>query len=86
MLQNLKHGQTIRVAFSVHGLVAQKRRAGVLATAGARAWPKGARAPRDEATVACRTGGMYPTFDSAAGSGEIPVFFGILPYLILRVT
>ena len=25
---------------SVHGLVAQKRRAGVLATAGARAWPK----------------------------------------------
>ena len=31
-------------------------------------------------------GGMYPTFDSAAGSGEIPVFFGILPYLILRVT
>ena len=29
---------------------------------------------------------MYPTFDSAAGSGEIPVFFGILPYLILRVT
>ena len=38
------------------------------------------------ATVACQKGGMYPTFDSAAGSGEIPVFFGILPYLILRVT
>ena len=47
---------------------------------------KGARAPGDEATVACQKGGMYPTFDSAAGSGEIPVFFGILPYLILRVT
>ena len=31
---------------SVHGLVAQKRRAGVLATAGARAWPKGTRAGR----------------------------------------
>ena len=30
--------------------------------------------------------GMYPTFDSAAGSGEIPVFFGMLPDLILRVT
>ena len=29
------------------------------------------------ATVACQKGGMYPTFDSAAGSGEIPVFFGI---------
>jgi len=72
---------------SVHGLVAQKRRAGVLATAGARAWPKAhGRAPGDEATVACQQGGMYPTFDSAAGSGEIPVFFGILPYLILRVT
>ena len=42
--------------------------------------------PTDEATVACQKGGMYPTFDSAAGSGEIPVFFGILPYLILRVT
>ena len=40
----------------------------------------------DEATVACQKGGMYPTFDSAAGSGEIPVFFGILPDLILRVT
>ena len=38
------------------------------------------------ATVACQKGGMYPTFDSAAGSGEIPVFFGILPDLILRVT
>ena len=47
---------------------------------------KGARASEDEATVACRKGGMYPTFDSAAGSGEIPVFFGILPYLILKVT
>ena len=47
---------------------------------------KGARAPADEATVACHQSGMYPTFDSAAGSGEIPVFFGILPYLILRVT
>ena len=47
---------------------------------------KGARAQADEATVACQKGGMYPTFDSAAGSGEIPVFFGILPYLILRVT
>ena len=47
---------------------------------------KGARAPGDEATVACQKGGMYPTFDSAAGSGEIPVFFGILPDLILRVT
>ena len=70
---------------SVHGIVAQKRRAGVLATAGARAWRK-AHAPGDEATVACQKGGMYPTFDSAAGSGEIPVFFGILPYLILRVT
>ena len=36
---------------SVHGIVAQKRRAGVLATAGARAWPKGTRAGRrDEAT------------------------------------
>ena len=45
-----------------------------------------ARAPGDEATVACQKAGMYPTFDSAAGSGEIPVFFGILPYLILRVT
>ena len=45
-----------------------------------------ARAPGDEATVACQKGGMYPTFDSAAGSGEIPVFFGILPVLILRVT
>ena len=31
---------------SVHGIVAQKRRAGVLATAGARAWPKGTRAGR----------------------------------------
>ena len=72
---------------SVHGLVAQKRRAGVLSTAGARAWPKkGAPAPGDEATVACQQSGMYPTFDSAAGSGEIPVFFGILPDLILRVT
>ena len=71
---------------SVHGLVAQKRRAGVLATAGAPCLAKGARAPGDEATVACQKGGMYPTFDSAAGSGEIPVFFGILPYLILRVT
>ena len=70
---------------SVHGLVAQKRRAGVLATAGARAWPK-VHAPGDEATVECQKSGMYPTFDSAAGSGEIPVFFGILPYLILRVT
>ena len=57
-------------------------------------WPRPApvlgqrrtRAPGDEATVACQKGGMYPTFDSAAGSGEIPVFFGILPYLILRVT
>ena len=29
---------------NVHGLVAQKRRAGVMATAGARACPKGARA------------------------------------------
>ena len=38
------------------------------------------------ATAACQKGGMYPTFDSAAGSGEIPAFFGILPYLILRVT
>ena len=47
---------------------------------------KGARAPGDEATVACQKGGIYPTFDSAAGSGEIPVFFGILPDLILRVT
>ena len=73
---------------SVHGLVAQKRRAGVLATAGARAWPKAhaRRHAANEATVACQKGGMYPTFDSAAGSGEIPVFFGILPYLILRVT
>ena len=26
--------------YIVHGLVAQKRRAGVLATAGARAWPR----------------------------------------------
>ena len=44
-----------------------------------------ARAPGDEATVPCQKGGMYPTFDSAAGSGEIPVFFGIIPYLIVRV-
>ena len=72
--------------YSMRGLLAQKRRAGVLATAGARAWPKGARAPRDQATVACRKGGMYPAFDSATRSGEIPVFFGIIPYLILRVT
>ena len=45
----------------VHGLAAQKRRAGVLATAGARACPKGARGQRDEATVACQKSGMYPT-------------------------
>ena len=32
----------------MHGLVAQKRRAGVLATAGARAWPKVQRAPGDK--------------------------------------
>ena len=45
------------------------------------------RNAEDEATVACQKGGnMHPTFDSAAGSREIPVFFGILPYLILRVT
>ena len=31
---------------SVHGIVAQKRRAGVLVTASARAWPKGKRAGR----------------------------------------
>ena len=37
------------------------------------------------ATAACQKGGMYPTFDPAAGSGEIPAFFGITPYLILRV-
>ena len=61
---------------SVHGLVAQKRRAGVQATAGARAWPKGARAQRDEATVARQKSGMYPTFDSAAGMGQIPLIPG----------
>ena len=32
--------------YSVHSLAAQKRRAGVMATAGARACPKGARAAR----------------------------------------
>ena len=37
------HGTRPR-KYSVHGLVAQKRRAGVLAMASARAWPKGARA------------------------------------------
>ena len=61
------------------------RRAGVLATAGARSWPKGTRAGRRSHSCVPE-GGMHPTFDSAAGSGEIPVFFGILPYLILRVT
>ena len=71
---------------SVHGLVAQKRRAGVLATAGARAWPKAHAGRETKPQLRARKGGMYPTFDSAAGSGEIPVFFGILPYLILRVT
>ena len=71
--------------YSVHGLAAQKRRAGVLATAGARACPKGARGQRDEATVACQKSGMYPTFDSAAGMGQIPLIPGFIPYLILRV-
>ena len=28
---------------------------------------------------------MYPTFDSAAGMGQIPLFPGLIPYLILRV-
>ena len=49
--------------YSVHGLAAQKRRAGVLATAGARACPKGARARDDQATVSCQKSGMYPTLD-----------------------
>ena len=39
---------------SVHGIAAKKRRAGVLATAGARAWPKGTRAGRrDERSHSC---------------------------------
>ena len=46
---------------------------------------KGARAPRDEATVACQKSGMYPTFDSAAGMGQIPLIPGFIPYLILMV-
>ena len=71
--------------YSVHSLAAQKRRAGVMATAGARACPKGARGQRDEATVACQKSGMYPTFDSAAGMGQIPLILGFIPYLILRV-
>ena len=29
--------------------------------------------------------GMYPTFDSAAGMGQIPLIPGFIPYLILRV-
>ena len=63
---------------SVHGLVAQKRRAGVLATAGARAWPKAhARRETKPQLRASKAVGMYPTFDSGAGSGEIPVFFGV---------
>ena len=37
------------------------------------------------ATVACQKGGMYPTFDSAAGMGQIPLIPGFIPYLILRV-
>ena len=72
----------------MHGLVAQKRQAGVLATAGARAWPKGARAPGDEAPqLRARKlkSGIYPTFDSAAGMGQIALIPGFIPYLILWV-
>ena len=71
---------------SVLGLVAQKRRAGVLATAGARAWPKAHARRQTKPQLRARKVVCIPTFDSAAGSGEIPVFFGILPDLILRVT
>ena len=75
---------------SVHGLVAQKRRAGVLATAGARAWPK-AHARREtkvEATVACQKGGIIciPLLIPQPDRERYQFFFGILPDLILRVT
>ena len=39
--------------------------------------------------VACQKSGIYPTFDSAARLGQIQLFGGIIPYLILsrlRVT
>ena len=55
-------------------------------------WPRRApalarrvHAQRDEATVACQKSGMYPTFDSAAGMGQIPLIPGFIPYLILMV-
>ena len=43
----------------VHGLVAQKRRAGVLATAGARAWPTLHARGRERSLQVCRTVRMH---------------------------
>ena len=59
---------------------------GVLGTGSSRSPRRSGIRVAPKSRAGChRVSGMYPTFDSAAGMGQIPLIPGFIPYLILMV-